>query len=186
MKKSLLTIVLVLVLSSGAALADLRSEGTVGVYANLTANIALSPTILVARLGDHQSGNLFTANLGFRVDSNKEQVQLQVIATDLYKAGQLASLKKIDVVGTGATIIGDGVTRLLAEGGSNVLLWGTDTAGLPGAWTGKISSQGIFENTQIGTFSHDIIVAVDYKGVDPQLPTGEYSGTVKLVGMVQP
>jgi hypothetical protein len=70
------------------------------------------------------------------------------------------------------------------EGGDGLLEWAT--AAMLNGLNGQESESGTFESGQRGHFSQSVAVEITYDQKDPELPTGEYSGFVKLVGMVIP
>jgi hypothetical protein len=60
------------------------------------------------------------------------------------------------------------------------------TDALPANWTGKVSEVGVFTTPDRRTFHQDVAAEISWQATDPALPTGEYQGIVRLLGMVRP
>ena len=84
MKYLLGALVALMVVSSGAALADTTSYATTHVYVNVVSNISVQATDAYFDLGEIQTGD-FYGEIPFRVDANTEQVTFWADASYLYK-----------------------------------------------------------------------------------------------------
>jgi len=193
MKKSVLVVLMVLVLGSGVAFGQVTyrasANATATVYANIVPNISVSgPTVAVNLAG---TGNGFAAgqeipgNIQFTVHANSQEVDMQVVATDLYKGDDPTSTFRIPISSTGAQITCAAGSQL--HGGSGLLPWQTTPPPgmIPASWTGAVSQIGTFTAGTNGTFSQAVTVGLSWKTSDFELPQGEYSGFVKLIAMVQ-
>lgn len=150
--------------------------------ARVEPQIAVSePVIVVIDLQDRMIGPVIPAEVRFSVHANTREVELQVACTDLYKAGNPASEHRIPVAGPGAEIGCERADRRL-------LTWlhNPPANALPGGWTGRVSEAGIFIASTGRTFCRNVAVEVSWQATDPALPTGEYQGIVRLLGMVRP
>jgi hypothetical protein len=185
MKRTVLSILAVLVVATlgfgSVATAELSGDAEAHVYVDVTANIAVSVLTPIVDIGSIQSGE-FASHIRFRIDANVEQVSMQIIATDLYKGNSGTSLFKIPVGGGGTEVVP--VEGNETEGGDNFLEW--DVADTLRDMNAQKSVSGDFESGQAGHFSQDVDVTVTYTQDDDELPTGEYSGWVKIVAMVEP
>ena len=189
MKKKLTTAVVMLMLLSittaqGAA-PILDGEAEAHVWVDVVANLAVGVLSSNVDVGEIATG-VFPAEIRFRVDANVEQVKFAVIASDLYKGDSPLSPYKIPVKtgdsADGALVQPDDGNAM--AGHSNVLAWLNST--LLHDMTAWESEQVEFESGQGGHFSQDVTVTVEYDQGDPELPTGEYSGWVKLVCAIDP
>jgi hypothetical protein len=163
--------------SAQAALADVEGESTAHV------NVLVNPNISMAASGsdidlDVQTG-LVTGTTRFQVDANSQYVSFEVTCTDLFKANDVRSeVLPIEVnAGAGSMIDPDfGIGRnvpLVAEAYVN-------------EFPGWASAVEVFESSQNGHFSQEVSVSCTWDQDDPEKPEGDYSGWVKLVGMLSP
>jgi len=145
-----------------------------------------SPAVVTISLQAYQTGSPLLAQVHFAVRANVPEVELQVTCTDLYWAGNPTSAYRIPVAGPGAQITCEHGSQL--AGGTGLLPWQpTPQPGLlPPGWTGAASETGIFTASPAATFSQNVTADVSWATADPALPTGEYLGFVKLIGMVRP
>ena len=93
MKKSLLTVLMVSVLTSAVALADSTTSATSMVTATIQPNIAINVDAQTD-IGQWQSGLIY-GTVTFAVKANREVAKFFVAATDLYKAGDVQKGVKI-------------------------------------------------------------------------------------------
>lgn len=157
-------------------------EATARVRARVEPQIAVSePVVVVIDLQNREMGEKIPTEVRFAVRANTQAVELQVACTDLYKAGDPASEYRIPVAGPGAEITCE-------HAGSRLLTWlhNPPVDALPGGWTGRVSEAGIFTASAGRIFCQDVAVEVSWQATDPALPTGEYQGIVRLLGMVRP
>ncbi len=147
--------------------------------------VTVAPMVSVGVLGSNVqlpdiSVGRFTADVGFRVDANVEDLALGVATTVLYKAGDPTNLEvpplKVDQA-IGATITADHANPL--RGASNIAQYDSaavDYNGFVAFRTNDIA----FESSQNGRFSQDVNVHVGWQQTNPEQPQGEYSGYVVL------
>jgi len=192
MRKSLLVVLMVLVLGSGVAFGQpsiiASGEATAHVYCNILASISV--TLQQTTFDLDGTGNGFMAgqdipcHIAFTVHANNQNVDLQVVATDLYKDNDATqSVNFIPISSTGATIACQHGGEI--HNGTGVLEWQISPPGgmIPQNWTGKVSRTGTFGNG-VGTFSQDVTVSLTWKTTNAEILTGDYEGTVKLIAMV--
>ncbi len=178
-------ILVMLAWSSGLAFsqsATFHSEATARIQARIEPGIAVSePVIVEIDLQDRMIGSVIPAEARFTVHANRQEVELQVACTDLCKAGDPASEHRIPVAGPGAQITCE-------QAGSRLLTWLTapPANALPTGWTGKVSEVGVFAAPGRRTFNQEVAVEVSWQTTDSTLPTGEYQGIVRFLGMVRP
>ncbi|MBN1786864.1 MAG: hypothetical protein JW806_00550 [Sedimentisphaerales bacterium] len=184
MKRKMLAIVAIMMMVTSVASADLSGEAEAHVFVDVVANVSVGVLTSNVDLGQIQTGS-FPANLVFRVDANVEQVKFTVIATDLYKGDDPASLFTIPVAGDGAVVQPTNANPI--QGGTNLLVWlaGDGSLQLNGM-SATQSETKAYESGQNQHFSQDVDVTVEYDQIDPELPRGEYSGWVKLVCEIDP
>lgn len=157
-------------------------EATIHVQTRVEPQIAISrPAVVIIDLQNHMLGSRIPSRIQFRVRANTQEVELQVACTDLYKAGDPASKHRIPVADSGAKVAcQDSDARLLA--------WQSDPPidALPAGWRGQVSEIGLFTAASGPVFSQDVNVEVAWNATDLTLPTGEYQGIVRLIGLVRP
>lgn len=157
-------------------------EAVARIHARIEPRIEVSePVIVMIDLRDRLAGSIIPSQVQFSVRANTREVELQVACTDLYKAGNPMSAHRIPVAGPGAEIACE-------DAGSHLLAWlhSPPTNALPAGWTGEVSEAGVFTAPSGEAFSQDVAVEVSWSATDPDLPTGEYQGIVRLIGMVRP
>ncbi len=158
-----------------------RSGATARVQARVEPQIVVGdPHAVAIGLHDYRTGSPIPGWVRFHVRANTQQVELQVACTDLCQGGDPASIHKIRVGGSGVQIMG--------EDGSRLLAWQRDprTGLLPAGWTGAVSEVGVFNTSAGSVFRQDVTVDLCWQPAGSDLPTGEYCGIVKLIGMVRP
>ncbi|HNS22429.1 MAG TPA: hypothetical protein PKH24_18135 [Sedimentisphaerales bacterium] len=77
--------------------------------------------------------------------------------------------------------------QITSEDDSRLLAWEPDppTGLLPAGRTGTVSEAGTFTARSAGVFHQEVTVDVSWQPADSDLPTGEYCGIVKRIGMVR-
>lgn len=191
--KNLWIMALAVLMVSGAAWAQngavLSGEAQAKVWVEIVANIAVGVETPYVDIGQVASGK-FCAPIVYRVDANLEQVCFYVIATDLYKGDDPNSPYLIPVCTDTAvdlTIPQGNEKNTITGGGDNKLAWllprnpDFELNGFSAAQT----ETSCWESSQGGHFSQPVTVVVCWDQEDPELPTGEYSGWVKLVAMLE-
>jgi hypothetical protein len=178
-------ILVVLAWSGGLAFsqsATSHSEATAHIHARIEPRIAVSePALVEIDLQDRMTGSVIPAEARFTVQANTQEVEFQVACTDLCKAGDPASEHRIPVAGPGAQITCE-------QAGSRLLAWLTapPANALPTGWTGRVSEGSVFAAPGRRAFNQEVAVEVSWQTTDSTLPTGEYQGIVRLLGMVRP
>ena len=189
MKKLTVGLVMLLMMG-GASYADLSGEAEAHVWVDVLPNIAVGIPNPNVDIGEIQMGE-FEALITFRIDANVESVNIMIIATDLYKGDVPTSLWKIPVQRDSSE---EGPAGALVEpaeanamgGHSNLLEWLVGQTIYPNGMSASETETVAFESGQNGHFSQDVDVTIAYDQIDPELPTGEYSGFVKLVATISP
>lgn len=187
MKRNVLTLsgaTIAAALLSSSALADTANSVAAHVYVNVDPNVSVGVLTSNLQLPTVQVGTT-TANVGFHVDANQENVWLGVTTTDLYK-GDDPTNTSVNPLGVdlpmGATITP--VNASPTQGASNVAVYNTSPTtynGFNAYQTNYIN----FESSQNGDFSQDVQVTVGWDQNDPEQPQGEYSGYVVLYTALQ-
>ncbi len=171
-------------LACSGAYADLESMATAHVWVDVVANIAVRANTPQVDAGDVQTG-AFTATIEFRVDANNEDIDLACYASDLWKGDDPTNDDVAPIpllVGAGCLI--DPINANPTGGASPVASFDPsvvhNVSGFPALGTNSIN----FESSQNGHFSQEVYVTVAWNQDDPEKPQGEYSGVVKLLGMI--
>jgi hypothetical protein len=156
------------------------SAATAHVRARIAPRIAVSgPTKVTVSLHDNQIGTPIHGELHFQVRANTPEVEMQVVGTDLYRAGDPSCGQRIPVAGPGVQVTYAHVCHQLP--------WSPlPTHLLPAGWTGSATEVGTFTASTAATFAEDVTVDVSWQTTDPTLPAGTYVGFVKLIGLVRP
>ena len=157
-----------------------HGEAVATVLVTVNPNVTVGVIGSVVDAGTIQTGE-FEAQIRFRVDANQQQLFIQVEATPLYK---------------GDDPLDNTVEPIPLALSVPVIIAPTDAApmdGLPNAIPLSVTGSGIgdfpsmmtaslrFESSQNNHFSQDVFVTVTWDQIDPEQPTGEYSGRVKLI-----
>jgi hypothetical protein len=165
--------------------ADTSAEAIASVYATVNPNVSMSANTAIVNAGTVQTGD-FSAVINFRVDANKEQVQLCVEASPLFKGDVVLNPEVPPIplnLSAGVTIAPASANPVNA--GTNVAVYtgaGNPILGYPSEATECI----LFESSQAGRFSQDVLVTVTWTQSDPEKPMGQYSGKVRLLAALLP
>jgi len=184
MKKVLFILPALLLASGLVAYADLEGSASAHVYVKVDPNVAVGAQAIVDA-GTVQMGE-FCATVQFRVDANLQAVYLYAAASPLYKGDDPTNDEVLPIplaLSSGIEIAPTNANPM--EGGSNVAAYtstSVDIDGFPGTTTEMIC----FESSQNNHFSQDVFVTVCWNQDDPEKPTGEYSGKVKLWALLMP
>ena len=190
MKAKSPAILLALTLTWSVAFAEasaVASEATAHVSVEVMPHIAISgPAAVTIGLRDCPAGARIPAQIQFLVRANTPEVDLYVACTDLYKAGDPKSAYRIPVAGPGVQVTCTHGSQ--AAGGTGLLPWRhTSLSGTPFPdWTGAASEVGTFTAAPTDVFSQNVTVDVAWQATNTELPPGEYTGFVQLIGMVHP
>lgn len=182
--KRKLALALGLFVCAGAANADLESMATAHVWVDVVSNIAVRANTPQVDMGDIQTG-VFSSTIEFRVDANHEDIDLACYASDLWKGDDPANddVPPIPLFMPAGCLI-DPINANPTGGASPVASFDSgvthEVSGYPAYGTNAIN----FESSQNGHFSQEVYISVAWNQDDPEKPQGEYSGVVKLVGMI--
>ena len=178
---------------SGVALADTSVTGVAQVLVNVLSNVSIQAPSVIGN-NNIQTGDI-TLTVTFTVDSNMQQVQLGAGASALYKGDiwngwtvNPIPLKGSSTPALGLPSGGITITPSLANtlgGRSNVAVYNapnSDIGGYPGYVTELIG----FESSQNNRFSQPVTLTVTWIQSNPEQPTGQYGGKVKLFASVLP
>ena len=175
-------IVLGLILSlfiAGSAMADQSSEDMLKVVAQILPNIAVDagPDIRLAAL---QTGSV-AGDLPFRIDANTQWILLTVYASNLYKGNDPNS---VYIIGLDSAV----PAEISVVGGNPVPYPASfvEPVDVFSGFLGYCTEDIAIENGDNGHFSQDLSIALSWLNEDPELPMGDYSGWVKLIGAVLP
>lgn len=166
----------------------LNGEAEAKVWVDVVANIAVGVSTPFVDLGQVASGE-FSCPVVFTVHANVEQVTLCVIATDLYKGDDPNSPFSIPVLTDWPAEVyipeGNEVNDVMGNG-DNKLVWMERNDLTLNGFSAAETECSAFESSQGGRFSQPVTVTVCYDQIDDELPTGEYSGYVKLIASIEP
>jgi len=177
-----LVIVLGLIVSlfiAGSAFADPSGEDMLHVVCHIDPNIAVDAGEDV-RIAALQTGDV-AGDLPFRVDANTQWITVTVYASDLYKGNDPFSTYVIPVnvsAGTSISVVGGNPVPYFTPLTSAVDVYA--------GFMGYMSDPVDIENGDNGHFSQDLSVRVTWTNDDDEMPVGDYSGWVKLLGAVLP
>jgi len=188
MKKLVLLLAVGLMLTGMAVSVRGDTEGSAAahVFVNVDPNVGVQASTAIVDAGTVQTGD-FSATIDFRVDANLQVVTLYAVASPLYKGDDPTGTEVAPIplnLSEGIEIDPDNANPL--GGGSQVAAFisGTteDIDGFPGVPTEQIT----FESSQNNHFSQNVRLTVVWNQDDPEKPTGEYSGKVKLWALLLP
>ncbi len=183
MKKLIAVIMgLMVVGTASVCFADTENSAVAKVYVKVDPNVAIRPLTAIVNAGSVQVG-LFSADVLFRVDANKESVQFFAAASPLYKGDDPKNSEVAPIPLANGAVIQPTNANPIA-GGTNVAQYVLPTTidEFPAQQTEAI----IFESSQGGHFSQDVNVKFSWNQSDPEKPMGEYSGKVKLTALLLP
>ena len=177
-----LAIVLGLILSlfiAGSAMADETNEDMLRVVVEILPNIAVEAGGDI-RLAALQTGDV-SGDLPFRIDANTQWILLTVQASNLYKGNDPNSSY---IIGLDATV----PAEISVVGGNPVPYPAEfmEPVDVFSGFNGFATEEIAIENGDNGHFSQDLSIALSWLNEDPELPMGDYSGWVKLIGAVLP
>ena len=167
-----------------SANADLDSNAKAHVWVDVVPNVAVGVLSSSVDIGDVQTGN-FSATIMFRVDANMEDVNLQPVASMLYKGDDPTNQDVAPIpLNTGAGVLIQPTNANPTAGASNIAR-ALEPANIDG-FEGFRFDQINFESSQNGHFSQDVAITVTWLQDDPEKPQGEYSGYVQLFCLLTP
>ena len=185
MKRIVLLLLPVILLVATTVHGDAEGMATAHVYVVVDPNVTVGVMTATVNAGTVQTGD-FTATIQFRVDANKESICLSAAASPLFKGDDPtgAEVPPIPLNMSAGILIAPTNANPLANGNSTASYTSeaVDIDGFPGIGTEAIC----YESSQNGHFSQDVFVTVTWNQDDPEKPTGEYSGKVKLLALLLP
>ncbi|HSR11830.1 MAG TPA: hypothetical protein VLS90_10335 [Thermodesulfobacteriota bacterium] len=189
MKRVLILIVTVMMLGLAVqAYADSATTGTARVMVNVDPIIAITPG--VPPIPTVQFG-VFTIPVPFTIGANYQTLRFSVMATDLYKA-DVVGITGQQVPPIPLVLTRDCLFQLTSGNAINGLTnvipapfarLGSDVINTLPAYT---SSSRVFQSSQAGHFSQDVTLSCFWNQNDNEKPKGQYSGFVRLIGVVVP
>ncbi len=182
-------IAMVLMAATGAWAGATSGDATAHLFVDVNPTIAVGVDAGSAHvdLGTMTTGDQSAVAI-FTIHANLESVNIQVMATDLFKGDVYSSPYKIllkRAAEDGALVEPDNGNAM--DGHGNMLGWepspSVDTIDGMTLWQTEIWA---FESGSNGNFSQDVTVTVEYTNSDDELPQGEYSGYMKIVASIGP
>jgi len=181
--RKLILFLLVGVMLTGMSVAvrgDTDAGASAHVVVTVDPNVGVSAIAPIIDAGTIQTGD-FTATIEFRVDANLQFVTFYAVASPLFKADDPMGIEVSPIplnLTEGVIIDADNGNPVMAGSNIAAFLSGSteDIDGYPGVPTEQIK----FESSQNNHFSQNIRLTVTWNQDDPEKPTGEYSGKVKL------
>ena len=166
------------------ASADTSSSSTAHVIVSVNPNVAVS-TVADPAIQNIQTGAIEVV-ITYLVEANLQECSLFVEASDLFKGddptnGEVAPIP----LDTTVPAVIDPVNANPLNGGSMDATW--QGGGSPiGQYQTQLSETIEFESSQNNHFSQEVDVTVTWNQDDPEKPTGQYSGMVRLTALVAP
>ena len=187
-KLTLLAIAALMVTSAGLTLqADLSGCATATVYAIVDPNctVGVNTAVVQANGGNAVQTGDFCATISFRIDANLQSLYLYAAASPLFKGDDPTNdeVAPIPLDLSAGVVIAPTNANPMA-GGSNVASFTEAT--MIDAFPAMQTEMICFESSQNNHFSQDVLVTVCWTQDDPEKPTGEYSGKVKLCCVLMP
>ncbi len=177
---------LALLAAPAFAQADLTSSAQTHVYLNIDPNISVQPIESVIDAGSIQTGDA-SLPIPFRIDANTEQVKIAVVVTPLFKGNDPlgTEVDPIPVNLSAGVDIDPANGNEVGGGDGNAEFIGTQDVSAPeGLFPGQLTETLVFESSQDGHFSQDVLVSPTWTNDDDEKPQGEYSGYVVLLAMI--
>ena len=186
MKRSILFLLPVLLVAS-MAYADCVGDASANVYVKVDPNVAVSCDDPYVDAGTVQMGDFF-ALVKFRVDANLQYVYLYAEATELWKGDDPNGTEVAPIplnLSNGVTIEPTNANAMGEEDNvADFLSAAPDTS--IDAYPAFKTEMVCFESSQNNHFSQDVTLTVWWTQDDPEKPTGEYSGKVRLTCVLIP
>ncbi len=180
----LLVCLLAIVGLTSATYADTSSDSTAKVIIIVNPNVAVS-TVADPPMVNIQAGQV-SILITYLVEANLQEACIYIEASDLFK-GDDPTNQEVPPIPLDTTVPAtiDPVNANPLNGGSMDAAW--IGAGLPiGQFDTQLSETICFESSQNNHFSQEVDVTVTWNQDDPEKPTGQYSGWVRLTALVTP
>ena len=184
MKRTIPLLLFAVLFMASTVSGDTSGDAIAKVIVTVNPNVTVGVNTAIVDAGTIQTGE-FSATIDFRVDANQQQICMQVEATPLYKGDDplentvdaipLAIDVPVIIAPTDASPMG---------GAENELLLANSGSGI-GDFPSFLTDPLCFESSQNNHFSQDVFVTVTWDQVDPEQPTGEYSGRVRLIVLLE-
>lgn len=165
--------------------ADTNGNATAAVYVTVDPNVAVVPETPIVEAGSVQTGD-FTATICFRVDANMQMIYIFCEVSPLYKGDDptepdvpaipINLSAGCEVQPTDGNPINAGSPILTYVGaGAPIMDYPTE-----------LTETVCFESSQNNHFSQSVYVTPTWNQDDPEKPTGQYSGKVRMTVLVVP
>jgi hypothetical protein len=186
MKRSLILIVGLLLcgLVITPAYADVNGSATAHVTMTVAPNITVVPTTPQINAGTVQN-TAFTAQAGWTVHANMQEVTFSMAASSLYK-GDDPTRTDAPPIGVKTSVPASFIcpnANRVASG--NILAW-TGGADVIGAFPSTKTEAAVWASSTPGRLSQDCTSIVTYNPPASEQPTGIYSGKIQLVVLLIP
>jgi hypothetical protein len=166
-------------LSPVGASAEYYDEDMLKVTVRIQPNIAVEagPDVDMTAL---QAGEV-SGDFPFRVESNSQEIEISVQASHLYKGSDPNSLNMIE-------LSKNEQAEIFVKGANPRPYKGTFSRAVDvhGGFRGYVADPVIMESGDRGFFSNDMEIGLTWTNNDPELPVGQYTGYVKVIGVVLP
>jgi hypothetical protein len=164
--------------------ADTNSSSTAHVIISVNPNVAVN-TVADPAIQQVQSGAIEVV-ITYLVEANLQECSLFVEASDLFKGDDPTNTDVAPIpLDTTVPAVIDPANANPMNGGSPNAAW--VGAGSPiGQYQTQLSETIEFESSQNNHFSQEVDVTVTWDQNDPEKPTGQYSGMVRLTALVTP
>lgn len=186
LKKKLTLLGTSALLSGAAAHADLEAMAFSEVAVIVDPNISIASLQQFVTASSSVQTGVFSITVPFRVDANQQFVDLSCASSELFKANDPTGTEVAPIPLTGLCVIDAENANPVAFQSNQVLLTneGPPIPTPRGTFSTSQSDFLTFESSQSGHFSQNVSITVFWNQNDPEKPVGEYSGAVKLLGMV--
>ena len=166
------------------ASADLSSCSTAHVIIEVNPNVGVS-TVADPDIQNIQTGTIEVV-ITFLVEANLQEACVYVEASDLFKGDDPTNDEVAPIpLDTTVPVTISPINANPLNGGSNMAAW--IGAGSPiGPYETQLSETICFESSQNNHFSQEVDITVTWDQDDPEKPTGQYSGMVRLCALVTP
>ena len=185
MKRTIIALAVLSILAFGVgANADLQNSAVANVRVLVSPNVSIAPVSPNIDAGSVQTGP-FTASIDFTVDANKQEVSFFAEASDLFKGDDPTNTTVAPLpVNLSTGVLVTPANGNATHGHGNTMAFIGSTGGVVNGFPTHMTETVQFSSSQNNHFSQNVNVKVAYTQPDPEQPTGEYSGVVRLTAIV--
>ena len=184
MKRTLPLLLFALLFAASTVTGDTSGDAIARVQVDVNPNVTVGVNSPNVAMPPVQTGE-FSATIDFRVDANVQEVCLQVEATYLYKGDDPTNDEVAPIpLAESVPVIIDPSNANPLNGASNELPFLPDVRDLDG-FESRATESLCFESSQNNHFSQDVLVTVTWDQIDPEQPTGQYSGFVRIIVILE-